>query len=173
MLFTHDYSFRGSHADKVKALVGHKFDKEHTIFERNMDVYRIAPIVGFLYNRKSEADKSKPSTTNILAEIMIKYQNELLFTYRLIMLLDKEYEPSAEKRINKAFRDYSKEDQSDLEEYDSYVRGGVDVLYEKLMSDATQADDYIRNLYEFMADFEDRYSQNSDEIIDLCKLARE
>lgn len=41
------------------------------------------------------------------------------------------------------------------------------------MKDATQADDYIRNLYEFMADFEDRYSQNSDEIMDLCKLARE
>ena len=104
---------------------------------------------------------------------MIKYQKELTFTYRLVMLLDKEYEPDTEKRINKAFRDYAKEDPKDLEEYDSYVRGGVDVLYEKLMKDATQADDYIRNLYEFMADFEDRYSQNSDEIMDLCKLARE
>ncbi len=173
MLFTHDYSFKGAHAEKVKALVGHKFDKEHTLFERNMDVYLMAPVVGFLYSRKAELDKSKPSTTNILAEIMIKYQKELTFTYRLVMLLDKEYEPDTEKRINKAFRDYAKEDTKDLEEYDSYVRGGVDVLYEKLMKDATQADDYIRNLYEFMADFEDRYSQNSDEIMDLCKLARE
>jgi len=172
-MFTHDYSFRGSHAEKVKDLVTYKFDKEHTLFERNMDVYLMAPIVGFLYNKKSALDKTKTSTTNILAEIMIKYQKELMFTYRLVMLLDKENEDDVEKRINKAFRDYAKEDPKDLEEYDSYVRGGVDVLYEKLMKDATQADDYIRNLYEFMADFEDRYSQNSDEIIDLCKLAKE
>lgn len=172
-MFTHDYSFKGSHAEKVKSLVTYKFDKEHTLFERNMDVYLMAPVVGFLYNRKAELDKSKASTTNILAEIMIKYQKELMFTYRLVMLLDKEYEADTEKRINKAFRDYAKEDPKDLEEYDSYVRGGVDVLYEKLMKDATQADDYIRNLYEFMADFEDRYAQNSDEIMDLCKLARE
>lgn len=173
MLFTHDYSFKGLHAEKVKVLTTHKFDKEHTLFERNMDVYLMAPIVGFLYNRKSELDKSKPSSTNILADIMIKYQNELLFTYRLIMLLDKEYEPDVEKRINKAFREYARENLEDIEEYDSFVRGGVDVLYEKLMKDATQADDYIQNLYEFMTDFEDRYSQNSDEIMDLCKLARE
>ena len=172
-MFTHDYSFKGSHAEKVKILTTHKFDKEHTLFERNMDVYLMAPIVGFLYNRKSELDKSKPSSTNILADIMIKYQNELLFTYRLIMLLDKEYEPDVEKRINKAFREYARENPEDLEEYDSFVRGGVDVLYEKLMHDATQADEYIENLYEFMTDFENLHSQNSDEIIDLCKLARE
>ena len=76
-MFTHDYSFRGSHAERVKALVTHKFDKEHTLFEKNMDVYLLAPIVGFLYNRKADIDKTTPSTTNILAEIMIKYQKEL------------------------------------------------------------------------------------------------
>lgn len=172
-MFTHDYSFKGSHAEKVKALVTHKFDKEHSLFERNMDVYLLAPIVGFLYNRKADIDRSKSATTNILAEIMIKYKKELTFIYRLIMLLDKDYEPNPENRINKAFRDYTKDNQEDIEEYDRYVRGGVDILFEKLMNDATQADDYIRNLYEFMVDFEDRYSQNSDEIMDLCKLARE
>ena len=117
-MFTHDYSFRGSHAEKVKDLVTYKFDKEHTLFERNMDVYLMAPIVGFLYNKKSALDKTKTSTTNILAEIMIKYQKELMFTYRLVMLLDKEYEDDVEKRINKAFRDYAKEDPKDLEEYE-------------------------------------------------------
>ncbi|MEI3533972.1 MAG: hypothetical protein V8R11_02405 [Alphaproteobacteria bacterium] len=172
-MFTHDYSFRGSHAERVKALVTHKFDKEHTLFEKNMDVYLLAPIVGFLYNRKADIDKTTPSTTNILAEIMIKYQKELTFTYRLVMLLDKEYEPDVNERINKAFRDYAKDNSDDIKEYESFVRGGVDVLFEKLMSDATHADDYIKNLYVFMEDFENRYSQNSDEIIDLCKLARE
>jgi len=173
MLFTHDYSFKGSHAEKVKTLATYKFDKEHTLFAKYIDIYMLAPIVGFLYGRKAESDRLNQSNANILADAMIRCQKELLFIYRLVMLLDKEYEPDPEKRINKAFRDYAKENPDDLEEFDKFVRGGVDILYEKLMKDASQADDYIRNLYEFMEDFEDRYSQNSDEIMDLCKLARE
>jgi phosphoglycolate phosphatase-like HAD superfamily hydrolase len=172
-MFKQDYSFRGTHAEKVKALVTYKFDKEHTLFSRNMDVYMLAPIVGFLYNRKADLDRTNTNTTNILAAIMIQYSQELLFNYRLIMLLDSEYEPNVENRMNKAFRDYAKDIPEDIEEYEKFVRGGVDVLYEKLFTEAAKEEDYIRNLYEFMEDFEARYSQNSDEIIDLCKLARE
>ena len=172
MLFASDYSFKGSHADKVKQLVSVKFDKEHTLFERNMDIYLLAPIVGFLYGRRAAPDKST-ITTNILADIMMKYQKELEFTYRLIMLLDKDYEADFEKRANKAFRDYGNDKSSpDVERYDEYVRGGVEVLYEKLWEPSKLPDDYIKNLYEFMAEFEDRYGQNADEIIDLCSLAR-
>lgn len=173
MLFASDYSFRGNHADKVKQLVTTKFDKEHSLFERNMDVYLLAPIVGFLYGRRVELDKSTANTTNILAEIMLKYQKELEFTYRLIMLLDKDYESDFEKRVNKAFRDYGDAKSSpDLERYDEYVRGGVEVLYEKLWETSKMPDDYVNNLYDFMDDFESRYGQSADEIIDLCRLTR-
>lgn len=40
------------------------------------------------------------------------------------------------------------------------------------MQNASMPDDYIKNLYEFMKEFDSRYNQSSDEIIDLCKLAR-
>ena len=173
-MFNSDYSFKGAHAEKVKQLVAVKFDKENSLFYRNMDVYLLAPIVGFLYNRKAEIDRSSSSNTNILAEIMNKYQKDLEFIYRLIMLLDKEYEADFENRVNKAFKDYGKpEAAEDLKRFDAYVRGGVDILYEKIWEPSTLPDDYLNNLYDFMEDFEDRYGQNSDEIIDLCKLARE
>ena len=45
---------------------------------------------------------------------------------------DEEYEPDEEDRINKAFRVMGK-DPKDMERFDSYVRGGVDVLYEKII----------------------------------------
>jgi len=173
-MFASDYQFKGSHAEKVKTLVTVKFDKENTLFERNMDVFLLAPIVGFLYQQRADADKKSQSTTNILAEIMNKYKMELEFTFRLIMLLDDDYEKLFENRANKAFRDYGdKKNSPDLERYDSYVRGGVDVLYEKLCEPSKMPDDYIKNLYEFMEDFERRYGQTaSDDILKMCRQAK-
>ncbi len=172
MIFSSEYTFKGIHADRVKDLTGFKFDKEHIIFERNMDVYLLAPIVGFLYNRRSPVDKGA-STTKIFTDILLKYQKELEFNYRLIMLLDEEHEADFEKRVDKAFRHYGDKTATvDVERYEEYVRGGVDVLHEKLMQNASMPDDYIKNLYEFMKEFDSRYNQSSDEIIDLCKLAR-
>ena len=174
MLFEKDYAFKGAHADKVKLLADSKFDKTHKLFDRYMDVYLLAPIVGFLKGRRADVDKSTPTNANILAAIMIQYRSELLFTYRLIMLLDKEYEPDQTERINKAFRYYGDEEKSkkDMERFEEYVRGGVDYLYEKLYSDATLPEDYINNLYDFVEDFHDKYGDLTKEILELCKFAR-
>jgi hypothetical protein len=58
MLFNRDYSFRGTHADKVIELTATFDDKGNKLFIRNLDVYLLAPIVGFLYGRKSNLDSS-------------------------------------------------------------------------------------------------------------------
>jgi hypothetical protein len=171
-LFNRDYSFRGSHAEKVIELTAAFDDKGNKLFIRNLDVYLIAPIVGFLYGRKSAID-STVKTTNILFEAMSKETNTLWFNYRLIMLLDKENEADFNLRVEKAFRQYgSEEAKPDEELYESYVRGGVDILHEKLIANARLADDYLKNLYEFMEEFEEKYGQNSAEILDLVELAR-
>jgi len=89
------------------------------------------------------------------------------------MLLDKKHEPDFDKRVDKAFRFYGKEQAiPDEERYESFVRGGVDILYEKLIEPSNTEEDYLNNLYDFMEEFEERYGQSSDEIIDLCRLAR-
>ena len=76
--------------------------------------------------------------------------------FRLIMLLDNKAEPDIEKRIDYAFRinnDADLKDQMDL--YDSYVRGGVEVLYEGIIgAGATTAQDVLGNLMDFLDDYE-------------------
>lgn len=63
MLFVKEYSFRGNHAERVLRLTTHLGnDKEIKIFDRNVDVYIIAPLIGFLYGRKAELDKSNAET---------------------------------------------------------------------------------------------------------------
>jgi len=172
MLFNGDYSFRGTHADKVIQLTATFDDKNNKLFARNLDVYLLAPIVGFLYGTKSDLDStSKP--TNILLAAMAKETTMLWFNYRLIMLLDNKNEPDFEKRVEKAFRNYGQEiAKQDEELYESYVRGGVDILHEKLIKPSIQPEDYIINLFKFMEEFEDKYGQNSDEILNLIQLAK-
>ena len=174
--FDRQYRFYGSHALRVDALTA-VFDSasKAQLFRRNLDVYINAPLIGFLYGRMADRDDTRnPSTNqvydeNIMGEQVIHAQEELLFHFRLIMLLDTVYEPNEEERIDKAFRHMGK-NSADMERFDSYVRGGVDILYEKLIEGSSSADDYINKLYEFLEDFQDRFNDQvtGDIILKLC-----
>lgn len=175
-MFDKEYSFKGSHAEKVNKLTA-KFDDKNQLFKRNLDVYIMAPIVGFLYQRKTEIDNGdgtqKP--TKIFPEQLINAQDDLSFNYRLIMLLDKKNAADIEERVDKAFRNYNSERAIDDEKlYEQYVLGGVDVIYEKLIETARGSEDYLSNLYDFMEEMDDRYNQSIDvdHIAELCKIAK-
>ena len=158
-IFSKEYTFKGCYAERVNALTA-KFGKGNLrLFNRNIDVYMIAPLVGFCYQRRANPDEtSKTETTKIFPEQLINEKDSLWFAYRLIMLLDKKHEKSFDERVNKAFRDYGKAEAEDDELlFDSYVLGGVDVLYEKLLENGHGEDDYINNLYDFLSDFNDRF----------------
>ena len=173
-MFDKEYAFKGSHAEKVIKLTA-KIDDRNQIFKRNYDVYLMAPIVGFLYQRKAETDNSGDKTTKIFPEILMNNSDDLAFNYRLIMLLDKKNEPDIEGRVDKAFRLYNSDKAAEDEKlYDQYVLGGVDVLYEKIIGTGTSAADYLSTLYDFMEEMDERYNQviDTDHIVELCKLAK-
>lgn len=175
-MFDKQYRFRGRHAARVDKLTG-VFDtnSKAKLFERNVDVYANAPLIGFLYGRTADIDDEKNPETNqvynqnVMGDRVIYSQEELTFNFRIIMLLDKEYEPDEEKRIDKAFR-HMGENPDDEARFDSYVRGGVDVLYEKLIEGASSPDDYVSRLYDFVEEFQERFNEDiaSDEILKLC-----
>jgi hypothetical protein len=173
MLFQGQYRFFGTHAERVRKLIS-EFDREkHKLFAYAHEIYQLAPIVGFLYNRKSKMNREGGLDTSIFPEQISSYKDVFQFNYQLIMLLDENHEADFDKRVDKAFRFYGTEKAlPDEELYESYVRGGVDVLYEKLIEPSKLPEDYVKNLYEFMEDFESRYGQNAEEIIDLCRIAR-
>jgi hypothetical protein len=174
-MFEKEYIFKGEHANKVRSLTS-EFNKEkNKLFSTNYDVYALAPIVGFIYGRKAKCDNGK-LTTKIFSDKFIKEKHNLVFIFRLIMLLDKSYEPEAEKRIDNAFRltDANIVLENELI-FDEYVLGGVEVLYEKLMENISNEEDYLNNLYDFIEEFDDRYNKDVsiESILDLCSLARD
>lgn len=175
-MFDKQYRFHGKHAlyvDKLTAVFDN--NSKAKLFERNVDVYTNAPLVGFLYGRMAETDYEKNPATqqvynqNIMGDRVIYSQEELIFNFRLIMLLDKAYEPDEERRINKAFRNMG-DDEADEKRFDSYVRGGVEVLYEKLIEGSVSADDYVMRLYDFLDDFNEKFNESVQisEILKLC-----
>ena len=177
-MFDKQYRFKGRHALRVDQLTG-VFDEisKAKLIERNVDVYANAPLIGFLYGRTAELDDTKNPETdqvynqNVMGDRVIYSSEELSFNFRLIMLLDSNYEPDVEKRIDKAFR-HMGEDTADEERFDSYVRGGVDVLYEKLIEGANDPDSYVNRLYEFIDEFNERFNSEikSDDILKLCMM---
>lgn len=174
-MFDKQYRFSGTHARYVIALTA-VFDEESKskLFDRNLDVYINAPLIGYLYNRKGVKNNDGDLTEqNIFPEQMIHNSDQMKFNLRLILLLDDIYDPDEESRINRAFRNLGKDD-ADLALYDSYVLGGVEVLYEKLVEGCSKPDDYINHLYDFLDEFNDRFNSNisNESILTLCNQNR-
>lgn len=175
-MFDKQYRFKGRHALRVDQLTS-MFDEisKAKLIDRNVDVYANAPLIGFLYGRTADLDDMKNPETgqvyseNVMGDRVIYSSEELQFNFRLIMLLDANYEPDDEKRVDKAFKHIG-EDPEDEERFDSYVRGGVDVLYEKLIEGATDPYDFIIRLYEFVEEFNDRFNSEiePDAVLKLC-----
>ena len=146
-----------------------EYRKQIRLFETNVSVLVTAPLVGYLYNRKAEKEPNNDSVAKVAGSQMMSNSEDIKYAMVLILLLDEEYEPSIEKRIDRAFKFFG-EDESDFELFEQYTRGGIEVLYEKIMGDDTNPFDIAYNLMSFLEDFNSTFNRKivSNDIIRLC-----
>jgi|LSQX01.1.fsa_nt_gb hypothetical protein len=149
-MFDKEVFIRGKHAAYIRSLR----DKAK-VFERYLDAYILAPIIGFLYGRTAEPDKSSEDAANINVVQIISVSDTLKFIYRLIMLVDESIAKDPEVRINKAFKDDTDEEalNENMKIFNSYVLGGLEVLYEKFSEGCVTEDDFLDKVYEFVENF--------------------
>ena len=153
-MFEHDVIITGTHSKYIKIL------KDETgLFERNLDVYMLAPILGFINNRKGKKNNEDKAKTTIQAQQFSEVKDDCELVYRLIMLLDDET-LEKEERLNRAFRYDSDENKKDeftrnMEVYDSYVLGGIEYMYEVFAYGCVKIDDYIERIYQTVRDFKE------------------
>lgn len=163
--FKNDYVFRGKHARYVKSLTevyGNSLTS-YKLFNRNLDVYLLAPIIGFLNKRLSEVDTSTNDIRKIDIGQIISVIENIEYSYRLIMLKDKKYESNYEKRVEKAFKFINTpQGKKDLEYFNKYVLGGVEVLYEQIIEKGKTSEDYILNLFNFVDEFDSINNEERD-----------
>lgn len=173
-MFDKDLNITGKHGDYMRKIVAElDFDK-NKFFRFAYDAYRCVAIIGFLYGRKAQKQTSSKDDYTIFLSQIKNIQNDLDFNYKLIMLLDKEYETNFDNRLQKAFN-YSLSDRpkEDVEVFEQYSLGGIEILYEKLIKDANKPEDYISNLMAFIQEFNERYNSDVDSVnlVELCRTA--
>lgn len=92
------------------------------------------------------------------------------------MLLDKISDISPTERVNRAFRydsdkDKEAEFRDNMELFHSYVRGGIEQMYEDFTAGCSTREDYLNRVYEIMSDFKNEIEGHSYED-DLATLLR-
>lgn len=153
-MFENDYALTGKHATCVKYLVN-----DAKLYKRYIDVYMNGAVFGLLHNRTAPVDKDSSDRARIYADAFANCRMECVFLYRLVMLLEKSSKLESPERIDRAFRDDANEDdpeklKQNLELFNSYVRGGIEEIYEEFIDvHGTTPEEYLDRAMEVMEQF--------------------
>lgn len=147
--------FYGKHAEYVEFLCkdrGQINPNGINLFQTKIELYILAPLIGLIYNRKSNVDNSTNSKYTIQLQQVKNYESDLEYVYRMIMLLDDKHNLSYEERLDRAFRyDKDKEKlQHNMKIFDRYVLGGIEVIYEQFEDSLGDREQLLFDLMEFL-----------------------
>lgn len=130
-----EMTFVGKHKDYVDKLWTQGKIKE-SYFKRLVDLYAIAAIVGLKAKRRSpeEKDDSGMKRTVQMKQLNENYQT-LITIMRLVLIMDDSRNMTFEEKLESAFAIPEDEAtyKANMELFNSYARGGVEYLYEKLV----------------------------------------
>ena len=186
-LFETDYTLNGTHAMRLKFLAKKNArdvnepdnPQAAKIFERYIDVYMNAAVWGIRYRRRAKTDSST-DRARIYADAFIRERDRCIFLYRLVMLLDDSEDLSPTEKIDRAFRydtlpDKADELKKNLELFHDYVRGGIDLMFEKFTTDCLNREDYLEKTFNVMKEFKEELDgiDYSAEIAKLMKYEEE
>ena len=150
-MFDQDHDIYGIHATYLKQLANMQ------LFERYIDVYMTAAVVGALNKRKKTIEVESTDRARIYADVFINEHVKCNEIFKTVILADKTEQWSNEEKINICFRYRDKKDDTalikvtdeELEKmkeakalFNDYVLGGIEILYETFANktDSTTAD---------------------------------
>ena len=150
--FNDPYKFSGKHARMVSELWSLN-DYEHSYFKRLIDIYIVAAILGFRIDRKAKRDYAPVEQRTVFGEQMRQASEDLEFILQMMLLLEPAGQGIHEECIRRAFKGVETEEEFKRynELFESYMLGGVDELYERLVLqkeeiDTDYSDDKTANL---------------------------
>lgn len=130
-IFMQLFQIKGKHAEMIRNLA-------ETLSCRNLDIFYLAIVLGLEYKRTASIDlNTEIQPAKIDPEQMIRYNDDIQFFYRMVMLADKDYCPSAQTRMDKAFRDDVQAKEKDEEHFVEVLLGGLEFLNEKIKISTT------------------------------------
>ena len=161
-IFTGDIFLKGKHATYAKFFcpTPEKKDsfsdrKPADIFKRVIDVYMMAAVIGLEHGLRASEDRASADQAHIHADVINREKLNLVFIFQLVMLVDNSQRLDADAKIARAFK--NDDIKANFELFNSYVRGGIEWLYERFTEGTTTHDDYISKIQDVVADFKEEY----------------
>lgn len=140
-----DFVIYGKHADYADDMWARNGIEEKSRFNRLVDLYAVAAIVGFKYRCKapSEPANDAKKRTVQLSQIANEY-TRLKTIMQIIMILDDSSGLSEEERVKEAFNNSELTEatyRKNMEMFNSYARGGIEYLHRALCERPLDIDD--------------------------------
>lgn len=155
-MFTTDIFVRGKHATYLKYLSkktekNDRKEKVAGVFERAIDVYMTAPIIGLVYGLRRDEVEPNSDTVKIFTETVNREQLNLVSIYRTVLLVDNSRGLTADEKIEQAFK--TPDTPENMKIFNAYLRGGIEWLYEQITTGAVTRDEYLAKIYEIVCNF--------------------
>ena len=179
-MFDGDYNITGRHATYVKYLVN-----DAKAFNRYIDVYMTAAVIGALNGKRAAVDGSS-DRARIYADAFSHEHDKCMEIFRTIILAESSKEWNGDERTNICFRfrdaklenaptEVSDDEIATMKEaldlFHEYVRGGIEILYELFFSASITMEDSIDYAYKTVFDQNTRL-ESSEGNIDLAQLLK-
>lgn len=139
-----DFVFNGKYARYADAMWTKNFIDKDDKFDRLVDLYAVSAIIGLRTERRREDDIDKTDKRTVqLAQIAHEY-DRFKTIMQVILLVDDSRGMSPEEKVRIAFDQNPKTElryQDDMKLFNDYARGGLEYLYNKLVTRSTSPDD--------------------------------
>lgn len=155
-IFTSDIYIKGKYATYLKFLsqktekLDHR-EKTAGVLERHIDVYMVGAVIGACKGLMRGEDNISSDTVKIFSDVVSKEESNLKNIFRMVLLVDNSGNLSADEKIHRAFR--TPEDPENMKIFNSYVRGGIEWLYEQVTYSSTTKDEYLEKIYDIVTSF--------------------
>lgn len=101
------------------------------IFDNRVHIYMVGGMLGIIKNRQADVDKSTPTYSSIMPEMLEKQRSNLERMYHHMVLAENNL-LTADAKIKEAFSVKKTDEQWDEEQkkLENYVRGGLEIIDE-------------------------------------------
>lgn len=145
-----DYVFTGKHSSMINDLVS-----VWKIFPTNASVIPVAALLGVLFHKKVDKDHGSAKSSVPLSALS-KLDSQIQKAFQLVILNSSTNSLDNKSTIDRLFR-YETGDKEDIYTFDSFVRGGIEVLHESISANGADDDlHYMTNIYNLVNDIEAR-----------------
>lgn len=176
-MFNKEYVITGKHAEYLMGLskdksIMEKVDTGNNVFKMSYQVILLSALVGVMNNKKADKDTNKEiDSRRVSRETVMGNQDDFKYVFQMVMLANPEIEDSKIK-VDLAFKSESDEklETEAMEIFDAYVRGGLEILYDKFFKNLGSKSNKFEAMKDFIKEMQIQNGdseQLSDEIFDF------